>query len=324
MSLESNLPSGTLNNEEVLLHTIKQYNTNELIEYLQNKDLKLDDDDFTIIRKEKIAGLDFFDLTREEFRSIGMALGPATRLAKLITEIKELKMPPHELRQQNHNLNQSSNFQEDNYSDIVEKNDSYTAEKNGSKDTETNKFCGPYTALYVNETIFVSEKTPAILYLPENASQLLRYYDFWIRPYIEWNLIEFSEHLRKVHNINEKNLIHSSFKINVGVLKKLFLKDHPVQLRLLELENQLKSQQNEQKREKVRRRKFAGKLASLKKKIEKAKDSVILSGYNRINEHYDDFHGASSLLVKRNLIIDDDSLEPNLKKAKKNIFQDSD
>ncbi|RIB12178.1 hypothetical protein C2G38_2249664 [Gigaspora rosea] len=323
MSLESNLPSGTLNNEEVLLHTIKQYNTNELIEYLQNKDLKLDDDDFTIIRKEKIAGLDFFDLTREEFRSIGMALGPATRLAKLITEIKELKMPPHELRQQNHNLNQSSNFQEDNYSDIVEKNDSYTAEKNGSKDTETNKFCGPYTALYVNETIFVSEKTPAILYLPENASQLLRYYDFWIRPYIEWNLIEFSEHLRKVHNINEKDLIHNSFKKDVGVLKKLFSKEHPVQLRLLELENQLK---NKQKKEKARRRKLARKsrCESLKGKIEIAKGSVILSGYNRINEHYDDFHGASSLLVKRNWIIDDDSLEPNLKKAKKNIFQDSD
>ncbi|CAG8834110.1 42915_t:CDS:2, partial [Gigaspora margarita] len=318
------LPSGTLNNDEALLHMIKKYNTNELIEYLQNKDLKLDDDDFAIIRKEKIAGLDFFDLTREEFRSIGLALGPATRLIKLITEIKELKMPPHELRQQTHNLNQSGNFQEDSFSDIVEKYDSDTAE---SKDAETNKFCGPYTALYVNETIFVSETITADLYLPEIASQVLKYYDFWIRPYIEWSLNEFSEHLRNVHNINEKSLIHNSFKKDGGVLKKLLSKEHPAQLRLLELENQLKSQQNKQKKEKTRRRKLTRKSTrceSLKEKIEIAKDSVILGGYNRINEHYDDFHSASSLLAKRNLRIDDDSLEPNLKKAKRNIFQDSD
>ncbi|CAG8848491.1 38876_t:CDS:1, partial [Gigaspora margarita] len=103
MSLES---SGTLNNEETLLHMIKKYNTNELIEYLQNKDPKLDNDDFTIICKEKIAGLDFFDLIKEEFQSIGLLLGPATRLVKLITEIKKLKVSPHELRQQNHDLKQ--------------------------------------------------------------------------------------------------------------------------------------------------------------------------------------------------------------------------
>ncbi|KAF0531630.1 hypothetical protein F8M41_011828 [Gigaspora margarita] len=289
MSLES---SNTLNNEEALLHTIKKYNTNELIEYLQNKDLKLDDDDFTIIRKEKIAGLDFFDLTREEFRSIGLSLGPATRLVKLITEIKELKVSPHELRQQNHDLKQSGNFQENNYSDIVEENNS------------------------------------AYTYLPENASKLLRYYDIWNRPYIEWSgLNEFSERLHKNYNINEKSQIHNSFKLDIGALKKLFSKEHPAQFRLLELENQLKSQQNKRKEERVSRRKLIRKSTRrelLKEKIEIAKDSVILGGYTRINEHYDDFHRASSLLAKRNLIIDDDSPKLNLKKAKKNIFQDSD
>ena len=37
-----------------------------------------------ILRKEKIAGSDFLELTEEKFRSIGFALGPATRLMKFI------------------------------------------------------------------------------------------------------------------------------------------------------------------------------------------------------------------------------------------------
>ncbi|CAG8738486.1 8150_t:CDS:2, partial [Ambispora leptoticha] len=86
------------------------------------------------------------------------------------------------------------------------------------------------------------------------------------------------------------------------------------------------SQQNEQKVERINRQiltKKSTRRELLKEKIEIAKDSVIFNGYNRINEHYDDFHNASSLLVKRNLITDDDSLESNRKKTKKN-FQDSD
>jgi hypothetical protein len=44
---------------------------------LQGQDLGLDEDDEKIIRKGKINGLDFFDLTQEELERHGMKLGPA-------------------------------------------------------------------------------------------------------------------------------------------------------------------------------------------------------------------------------------------------------
>ena len=46
---------------------VKDFNTDELIDYLGRKDLKLDEDDIKILRKEKIAGLDFLNTTKEEF-----------------------------------------------------------------------------------------------------------------------------------------------------------------------------------------------------------------------------------------------------------------
>jgi len=46
---------------------IKDFNTDELIDYLKRKDLKLNEDDIKILRKEKISSLAFFDITKEEF-----------------------------------------------------------------------------------------------------------------------------------------------------------------------------------------------------------------------------------------------------------------
>ena len=40
--------------------------------------MKLDEDDIKILRKEKIFGLAFLDTTKEEFRSYGLKVGPAT------------------------------------------------------------------------------------------------------------------------------------------------------------------------------------------------------------------------------------------------------
>src|SRR5581483_4853197 len=54
---------------------VKDFNTEELIEYLGRKNLKLDKDDIKILRKEKIASFDFLKLTKENFRSIGFVLG---------------------------------------------------------------------------------------------------------------------------------------------------------------------------------------------------------------------------------------------------------
>ena len=74
--------------EEIFTRTmsdvIKDFNTEELIEYLGRKDLKLKESYFKILRKEEITGLAFLELTEEKFRSIGLALGPATTLAKFI------------------------------------------------------------------------------------------------------------------------------------------------------------------------------------------------------------------------------------------------
>ena len=68
---------------------VKDFNTEELIDYLGRKDLKLDEDDIKILRKEKIAGRSFLKLTEEKFRSIGFALGPATRLTKFIESLSQ-------------------------------------------------------------------------------------------------------------------------------------------------------------------------------------------------------------------------------------------
>ena len=46
---------------------VKDFNTEELIDYLGRKDLKLDEDNIKILRKEKIASSDFLELTEEKF-----------------------------------------------------------------------------------------------------------------------------------------------------------------------------------------------------------------------------------------------------------------
>ncbi|RGB32601.1 hypothetical protein C1646_762710 [Rhizophagus diaphanus] len=70
---------------------VKDFNTEELIEYLGRKDLKLDEDDIKILRKEKVAGRDFLKLTEEKLECYGMKGGLATRLVngEDITNIKQ-------------------------------------------------------------------------------------------------------------------------------------------------------------------------------------------------------------------------------------------
>ena len=50
-----------------MLNVVKDFNTDELIDYLRRKDLKLDENDIKILRKEKISDLAFLDTTKEEF-----------------------------------------------------------------------------------------------------------------------------------------------------------------------------------------------------------------------------------------------------------------
>jgi len=49
----------------IMSDVVKDFDTEELIDYLGRKDLKLDEDDIKILRKEKISGLAFLDRSFE-------------------------------------------------------------------------------------------------------------------------------------------------------------------------------------------------------------------------------------------------------------------
>ena len=68
---------------------VKDFNTEELIDYLGRKDLKLDEDDIKILRKEKIAGRSFLRLTEEKPERYGMKGGPATVLVEFIEGLSQ-------------------------------------------------------------------------------------------------------------------------------------------------------------------------------------------------------------------------------------------
>ncbi|GET58540.1 hypothetical protein GLOIN_2v1551395 [Rhizophagus irregularis DAOM 181602=DAOM 197198] len=196
-----------------------------------------------------------------------------------------------------------------------------------------------------NPIRFLSSKIN--IHLPENASQKLRYYELWNKHYSKWpSLNEFTNHL---HNVS-KGHAHSSFKREIAVLKKLFAEEHPAQLRLAHLEGQLKMKQMPRILMKVQRRKIAKvskmftkqvvvkneleilsakqeamkkeleilstKKDAVKKELEVAQDSVILGAYHRINDHYNNYHKASTLLLKRKLF--ENGNDTDVKLSKKN------
>ncbi|RGB21918.1 hypothetical protein C1646_731560 [Rhizophagus diaphanus] len=72
-------------------YLVENWDTETLIDFLKEQNLKLEEKHFDILRKEEITGLSFLDLNEEKFRSVGFALGPATLLAK---EAKALKEKP--------------------------------------------------------------------------------------------------------------------------------------------------------------------------------------------------------------------------------------
>src|SRR3954466_14811007 len=89
MSSQASSPASPASiTEEISTRTmsdmVKDFNTEELIEYLGKKDLKLKESHFKILCNEEIASSDFLKLTKEDFCSIGFALGPITRLTEFI------------------------------------------------------------------------------------------------------------------------------------------------------------------------------------------------------------------------------------------------
>ncbi|GBB92816.1 hypothetical protein RclHR1_20600001, partial [Rhizophagus clarus] len=72
-------------------YLVENWDTETLINFLKEQNLKLDDDDLGILRKEKITGQTFLGLTKEELQGIGLKLGP---VKALLDEIKALKEKP--------------------------------------------------------------------------------------------------------------------------------------------------------------------------------------------------------------------------------------
>jgi hypothetical protein len=70
---------------------IIHYDTEELISYLRVHDdlQQLIEEDFDIIRKERITGRSFLKLTEEKLRSYGMKGGPASDLADFVESLRE-------------------------------------------------------------------------------------------------------------------------------------------------------------------------------------------------------------------------------------------
>ncbi|RHZ50846.1 hypothetical protein Glove_490g17 [Diversispora epigaea] len=89
-------PSSIYTDEEIITRTmgdvIKDYDTEELIDYLQRNNLKLIEEDFKILRDERVAGSDFLELTKDDFHNYGFKRGPASKLAKFVEELNETKL----------------------------------------------------------------------------------------------------------------------------------------------------------------------------------------------------------------------------------------
>ena len=74
-------------------YLVENWDTETLIDYLKEQNLKLDDDDLGILRKQKVDSQAFLELTEEKLLALPYNFSgrPAIKLAK---EIKTLKEKP--------------------------------------------------------------------------------------------------------------------------------------------------------------------------------------------------------------------------------------
>ncbi|GBB86377.1 hypothetical protein RclHR1_12800009 [Rhizophagus clarus] len=70
-------------------YLIENWDTETLINFLKEQNLKLEEKHYDILCKEEITGQNFLDITEEKFRSYGLKGGPAMRLAKEVQTLKE-------------------------------------------------------------------------------------------------------------------------------------------------------------------------------------------------------------------------------------------
>src|SRR3954453_1526031 len=68
---------------------VENWDTETLVIFLRNLDINLNEDDFKILRKQKIDGQTFPDMTEKKFMKDGMKRGPAMKLEKQAKILKE-------------------------------------------------------------------------------------------------------------------------------------------------------------------------------------------------------------------------------------------
>ena len=68
---------------------VMTWNTPRVAEFAAGRGL--DKDDLKILSENKITGEDLLNLTKEDLRAAGMPLGPATRLAAAIAELRNTR-----------------------------------------------------------------------------------------------------------------------------------------------------------------------------------------------------------------------------------------
>src|SRR3954469_17060448 len=68
---------------------VENWDTETLVIFLRDLNINLDEDDFKILRKQKIDGQIFPDMTEKKFMKDGMKQGPAMKLEKQAKILKE-------------------------------------------------------------------------------------------------------------------------------------------------------------------------------------------------------------------------------------------
>jgi len=68
---------------------VERFDTSQLETFLRGKNLNLIENDFAILHRERVAGLDFFRWTKEKLRGepYNFPDGPATRLITLVSNL---------------------------------------------------------------------------------------------------------------------------------------------------------------------------------------------------------------------------------------------
>ena len=60
-------------------YLVENWDTETLIDFLKEQNLKLEEKHYDILRKEEITGPSFLDMTKDDFKECGLKIGPATR-----------------------------------------------------------------------------------------------------------------------------------------------------------------------------------------------------------------------------------------------------